>query len=96
MNTRFEWDTAKARSNFRKHGISFEAATLAFDDPYSITELDRIEGGEYRWQTIGMAFGVSLLLVAHTIEDEDFECVRIISARRAVRSERNRYEQQDR
>jgi uncharacterized protein len=96
MNTRFEWDPEKARSNLRKHGISFETATFAFDDPYSITEIDRIEGGEYRWQTIGMAFGVSLLLVAHTVEDEDVEVIRIISARRAEPSERRKYEQQDR
>jgi uncharacterized protein len=98
MNTRFDWDVAKARSNLRKHGISFESAILAFEDPYAIIELDRIEGGEYRWQTIGMAFGVSLLLVAHTIEgeNEDDEVIRIISARRTVPSERRRYEQQDR
>jgi uncharacterized protein len=96
MNTRFEWDPDKARSNLKKHGISFEAATFAFDDPYSITEIDRIEGGEYRWQTIGMAFGVSLILVAHTVEDEDVEIIRIISARRTVPNERRKYEQQDR
>ena len=96
MNTGFEWDPDKARSNLKKHGISFEAATFAFDDPYAVTEIDRIEGGEYRWQTIGMAFGVSLLLVAHTVEDEDVETIRIISARRAEPSERRKYEQQDR
>ena len=96
MNTIFEWDEAKARSNLHKHGISFEAATLAFDDPDSVTELDRIEGGQYRWQTIGVAFGVTLLLVAHTVEGEDIEVIRIISARRAVPKERKRYEQQDR
>ena len=96
MNTRFEWDPKKARSNLDKHGISFDTATLAFDDPHSITEIDRIEGGEYRWQTIGMAFGVSLLLVAHTVEDDEVEVIRIISARRTVPSERRKYEQQDR
>ena len=96
MNTRFEWDFKKARSNLEKHGISFDTATLAFDDPHSITEIDRIEDGEYRWQTIGMAFGVSLLLVAHTVEDDEVEVIRIISARRTVPSERRKYEQQDR
>ena len=96
MNTRFEWDPNKARSNLDKHGISFDTATLAFDDPHSITEIDRIEGGEYRWQTIGMAFGVSLLIVAHTVEDDEVEVIRIISARRTVPSERRKYEQQDR
>lgn len=96
MTTRFEWDADKARSNLVKHGISFESATLALEDPFAVIEIDRIEGGEYRWQTIGMAFGVSLLLVAHTVEDADVEIIRIISARRATRGERRKYEQQDR
>lgn len=96
---RFEWDSAKAESNKRKHGISFQTATLAFSDPLRLTEQDRIEGGEYRWQTIGYASGVALLLVAHVIHDEDAEdgeTIRIISARRATKQERRRYEQQDR
>jgi uncharacterized DUF497 family protein len=51
-----------------------------------------VDGGE-RWQTIGMADGVLLLLVAHTFEDEDEEeVVRIISARKANAQERRRYE----
>ena len=94
MDKEFEWDPAKARSNERKHGISFETATFVFDDPYSLLELEGIEGGEYRWQTLGMAGDAPVLLVVHTIRDEDVEIVRIISARRADRSERKRYERQ--
>ncbi len=94
MDKVFEWDESKARSNHQKHGISFETATFVFDDPFAILELERIEDGEYRWQTLGMAGGAPLLLVVHTILDEDVEIVRIISARRADRSERRRYEQQ--
>ena len=91
---RFEWDPAKAISNWRKHGVSFDTARLAFADPYALTRQDRVEGHEYRWQTIGMVKGVALFFVAHVDREEDGEeVVRIISARLADRSERRRYEQ---
>lgn len=101
MKIRFEWDPVKADSNRRKHGVSFETALRIFADPFALTEQDRIEGGEQRWQTLGMVEGYFLLLVAHTIgsEDEDgqaVEVIRIISARRANRTERRRYEQENR
>jgi len=67
---------------------------LVFDDPLAVSDHDRIENGERRWQTIGMASGCLLLLVAHTVFDEndEIEVIRIISARRASRMERRRYE----
>jgi uncharacterized DUF497 family protein len=67
---------------------------LAFSDPYALVEQDRIESEELRWQTLGLIGGVVLLLVAHTVrnEDED-EVIRIISARKASRMERIRYDQ---
>jgi hypothetical protein len=89
----FEWDEAKAKTNERKHGVSFEDAMLVFDDPYAIAEQDRIEGRERRWQTLGLAGGIVLLLVAHVVkDDEQDEIIRIISARRADRKERKRYD----
>ena len=89
---RFEWDEAKARSNARKHGVRFEDAILVFADPYALAEQDRLEGGELRWRTLGLAGGVVLLLVAHTVRNErEDEIIRMISARRATRRERNRY-----
>ena len=89
-----EWDYKKAESNYRKHNIRFEEAALAFDDPFAVSEQDRVENGEQRWQTIGMVGGCLLVLVAHTVrfEDKVAEVVRIISARRANRRERIRYE----
>ncbi|MDD5240961.1 MAG: BrnT family toxin [Sulfuricella sp.] len=91
----FLWDDAKDRSNQRKHGVSFEIARLVFDDPLHITRQDRIEKGEQRWQTLGMACGVVLLLVAHTWREtaSGAEHIRIISARRATKLERKIYEQ---
>jgi uncharacterized DUF497 family protein len=90
----FEWDEQKAEINLRKHGIRFEDAARVFEDPLALTDQDRIENGEQRWQTVGMADGYLLLLVAHTVrfEDEGIEVVRIISARRVDRAERRRYE----
>jgi len=101
MELLFEWDPVKAASNLQKHGVSFDTATLAFADPFALTDLDRIEGGEYRWQTLGMVGNRRLLMVAHTLtEDNDdgeaVEIVRIISARDAGRRERERYEQETR
>ena len=94
MERYFEWSEQKAEINLRKHGIRFEDAARVFDDPLAVTDQDRIENGEQRWQTVGMADGYLLLVVAHTVrfEDEGIEVVRIISARRVDRAERRRYE----
>jgi uncharacterized DUF497 family protein len=93
MKTRFEWDLEKAAANLRKHRVSFESAMRVFSDPLAFTELDRIEGFEQRWRTLGMVDGTLLLLVAHSQwEDEENDVIRIISARRATSAERRRYE----
>ncbi len=91
----FSWDETKNQSNRQKHGVSFEAAQHVFEDPCHISRQDRIEGGEHRWQTIGLVEGVVLLLVAHTWQDhaDGAEHIRIISARRATKQERKVYEQ---
>ena len=87
---RFDWDDRKDASNLRKHGIDFDTASLAFDDPLHLLVPYRVIDGEQRWQLIGMAADVALLVVVHT-EDGD-ELVRIISARKAEGHERRRYE----
>ncbi|HBC2538769.1 BrnT family toxin [Enterobacter cloacae] len=93
MPTEYEWDSDKAKSNQQKHGIRFEDAVLVFDDPYHFSVQDRYENGEFRWQTIGLVQGVIVILVAHTVRFESGgEIIRIISARKADRKERNRYE----
>lgn len=92
---RFEWDPGKDASNRRRHGIRFEMAKRVFSDPLARTEQDRIEGGEYRWQTIGTVDGLLVVIVAHTVRvDDDGEVIRIVSARRATPRERRRYEQE--
>lgn len=90
----FEWDEAKARSNERKHGVRFDDAILAFTDPFALVEQDRVEEDELRWQTLGLVGGIVLLLVAHTVRIEGSdEVIRIISARKATRKERLRYDE---
>jgi uncharacterized DUF497 family protein len=91
----FEWDPVKARTNQRKHGVTFEDAMHVFDDPYARFEQDRAdEGGPPLWQALGLAGGVVLLFVAHTVREEGRdEVIRLISARRATRKERNRYDE---
>lgn len=92
---RFEWDEAKARSNKRKHGVGFENAIHVFEDPNALFEQDPSDSrGELRWRAIGIVGGVTVLLVVHTVREEDgSEVVRLISARRATRKERIRYEE---
>ena len=97
MTKRFEWDPDKAASNLRKHGVRFETAARVFADPFAITSPDRIEDRELRWRIVGMADAIRVLVVVHTIREtteagEEIEVIRIISARKADRSERRSYE----
>jgi uncharacterized DUF497 family protein len=90
---RFEWNEEKNRSNLRKHGIGFVNATRVFEDPDCVMEQDREIDGEERWQTIGRIDDVMVLLVVHTVVDDEEDVIyRIISARRATAHERRRYE----
>lgn len=96
MNMQIEWDDKKNTANQAKHGVSFETASEVFDDPLALSVQDRHEEGEERWQTLGMVGGVVVLLVAHTYrasDNETEEVIRIISARKATKHERRRYEQ---
>jgi uncharacterized DUF497 family protein len=97
---RFEWDETKNLSKRRKNGVSFEEACQVFRDPLCVSVQDRIEGGELRWQTLGLVEGILLLTVAHTVREEfehgtRVQIIRIISARRATRKERRRYEDEN-
>ena len=88
----FTWDERKNRANRRKHRLSFQTAILVFDDPFHLSVQDREVEGVARWQTIGMAGGVQVLVVAHTV-DEEAEVIRILSARKATPRERRVYAQ---
>lgn len=91
MTQRFEWDASKAASNLRKHRISFEEAASVFNDPLAYTFNDPDHSvGESRFLTFGYSRRQRLLAVVHSERDTT---IRIISARRATRHERDIYEQ---
>jgi uncharacterized DUF497 family protein len=93
----FKWDPEKDAINRAKHGVScFETAALVFDDPFHLSVIDRVVEGEERWRTMGQIGGLVILVVTHTyIENDGKETIRIISARKATRSERRYYERQN-
>jgi uncharacterized protein len=88
---KFEWDLEKARSNLRKHKVSFEEAATALKDPMAATGCDPDHSvGEERFVTFGVSERGRLLVVAHT---EENDILRIISARIASKGERKIYEE---
>jgi uncharacterized DUF497 family protein len=87
---RIEWDPRKARSNLRKHKVSFEEASTSLSDPMAATGADPDHSiREDRFVTFGVSERGRLLVVAHTDEEET---IRIISARTASKGERELYE----
>ena len=88
QDKRFEWHDQKARTNIRDHGVTFEDASKAFDDPAAFDEIDySMDYGEERAVLIGRVGG-NLLVVVYTMRGDR---IRIISAREAERNERERY-----
>jgi len=97
MEVRFTWDPAKARKNQRIHGISFENAMEAFDDPHQVAADNYFmaSDGEQRYQIIGMTRKLVLLLVVFVERHgPDVEVIHLISARKAVDYEKSIYNDQ--
>lgn len=89
---RFEWDPKKAAENFRKHGVSFDEAETVFADDRSIDIYDPDHSDrEDRFVKIGRSTMKRTIVVVYT---ERQKIIRIISARRANRREREQYERQ--
>ena len=88
MFSEFIWDPAKARANWRKHGVTFEEAAEAYRDPDSIEEIDADRDyGEVRFKLLGYARG--RVLAVSYVERE--ARIRIISARKGNAHEKARY-----
>lgn len=84
----FEWDEAKNEINKKKHGVSFETASRAFDDPCAVEMFDGTYDNEERSKLIGNVGELLLVLVVFTSRDER---TRLISARKANNFERSIY-----
>ena len=88
---RFEWDTAKAAANAKKHKVSFETAKTVFYDDFAVQFFDEEHSvDEDRFLLLGMTSDARLLLVCHC-EREDGDVIRILSARKATESEAQNY-----
>jgi hypothetical protein len=88
----FEWDPKKAKRNSRKHGVTFEEASTVFGDPLALLMPDPDHSSsEERYLLLGMSNQRRLLVVAFA---ERPPRTRLISARRATRREKTRYEEE--
>jgi uncharacterized DUF497 family protein len=88
---RFEWDPRKAKSNEKKHGISFEEAqSVFFDEQALLLEDPQPLHEEERFVLLGLSVSLRLLVVVHALREGDV--IRIISARKATRLETREYE----
>ncbi len=89
----FEWDSEKAESNSRKHGVTFDEASTVFADPLSLLMLDPDHSDEEeRFLVLGMSSMARILVVAFA---ERPPYTRLISARKATRMERASYEEEN-
>jgi uncharacterized DUF497 family protein len=85
---RFVWDARKAGANLKKHGVSFQEASTAFEDELGAYYPDSLHAD--RFILIGYSRQQRLLYVVHA--EVTPEAIRIISARKATRYEKTRYE----
>ncbi len=86
----FAWDDEKNEINIQKHGIDFADVHVMFQAPMLVDIDDRTEYGEERWIGIGPLYMI-IAVVVYTEREHD--TIRIISARKATKYERQRYEQ---
>ncbi len=88
---RFSWDPKKAKANVHKHGVSFEEAkTIFYDDNAVEFYDDEHSDWEDRFLLLGVSSRLRLLLVCHGYRESD-AIIRIISARKATKSEASHY-----
>ena len=87
---RFVWDPIKDVTNKKKHHVSFEDAVTTFLDKNALRIFDN-DHSEYedRWILLGLSHSLKLLVVIHLVVNED--TIRIISARKASKDEKNSY-----
>jgi uncharacterized DUF497 family protein len=84
----YEWDPRKAANNRRKHGVDFDDAVIALEDPMALTMLDPDSNGEARFVSMGRDPMGRLLVTIFTPRGR---LIRVISSRRATPIERRTY-----
>ena len=90
-NLDFEWDESKAKSNLTKHGVTFDEARTVFYDENALRFFDPDHShDEDRFIMLGMSLKLRVLVVCHCHRKND-AVIRIISARKAARSEAKGY-----
>lgn len=90
-NIKFEWDENKNRINQKKHGVSFdEAKTVFYDEEALVIDDPEHSEEEERFIILGLSSRANLLVVCHCCRDSD-TVIRIISARKATRTETEYY-----
>jgi uncharacterized DUF497 family protein len=88
----FEWDPRKAAANRRKHGVSFEEAVTIFSDDRALLISDPDHSAvEDRFVLLGVSAALRTLVVVHCYRAGEAR-IRLISARKATRSERAQYD----
>lgn len=92
---KFVWDTDKEKINIQKHRITFEQASYIFADPFALNKYDNEHSeNEDRWILLGKLLNDSIVVVVHTFREIDgIEFVRIISARKATKREKQAYQE---
>jgi uncharacterized DUF497 family protein len=89
---KFEWNAAKAATNIKKHGVSFEEAKSVFFDEFALQFFDQEHyATEDRFLMLGRSNETNLLLVCHC-ERDDGNTIRVISARKATKYESKNYQ----
>ena len=85
-----EYDSRKAASNLKKHGVSFDEAATSLLDPMALIREDGDAQGEARFVAMGMSTTGHLITVCYALRND--ETIRLISARKATTHERRQYE----
>ena len=87
---KFEWDNNKEQINIKKHGIDFSTAAFVFDDIFHVEIFDEVHSEyEDRFIAIGMVDDIAIIIAV--VYTERGEIIRIISARKATKREKEVY-----
>jgi uncharacterized protein len=91
IDLKIEWDESKNAINKRKHGVSFQKASIVFSDENALLLKDSDHSvEEERFVLLGLSSSINILIVCHCYRSKE-EIIRIISARKTNKSERNQY-----